>query len=1277
MVNVECPGCSAPYSVSEKRIPAGGLKMRCPKCGTSFMVEDPQGAPAQEPARRPPPKPTLPGHVPGRGLAGRQQSDGRTLRSVGAPPPPPTKKPIFSRTVDVESAAPASSEPIPEMGGGEDLSVDGLFQAAEQAALDGPPARKTSDGHAAPDAGGFDEGGFGVLDLPLPAMDRNTVAGGGMGGADLPVPAAGPDDLPMAAGMGDDLPMPAGMGAGLPMAAGGHDDLPMPAGEFDLPMPAGGHDDLPMPADEFDLPMPASMGTDLPLPATDGSDLPMPADGAANLPMASAGNLPMASAGLPSPGGQMPMRGGKLPEVVDGNGSEPTAIKTLGGGISQFGGADLDDELPPPPHGATAPFGTAGMDEAFLAEGAFPGASPDDSGGLPRPPTLSGDDFSAELEADRPAPPKAPAPPKRERGDAVGGEFDIDQVEHATVDGTRLPPTDLDEPEQRGEEEDEDGAPLVKLKKRRRKLRIALAVVPLLAIGGGALSLTPMGPYGYYAISDALNASNYRDALTSFRNDARPKLGMDTSAEAEAIMNRARTTQTQMARFAPMKAYTAHLAFVNSLRFGAHSENDAVGKQLLESLADQDASPLILLARAGRMAVDGKLDSALPQLESLASQNASDIDIASMAAEVALKAKKAKKALTLWKAAAKIEKSARTRYGLARALLTNGQTAEAIKIAQEVLALSKNHAGARTLLAKTLWQNNKTEDEAVVLLKEVTNKGPIRSAASSSELVAALNMLGHVHLIHARISAAEKAFKAALKIEPQSLPALVGNGEQLFISGRYAEAVASFEAAARVAPKDLTAAIGIAKVMLAQERVKEALKALLALAKKNKDPLIGFWLGRAYLRKGKRKLAEAAYRQAIKDGGTKPGAISAYVALADLLGSLDRTPEADALLALASAKLPNSINLHIAKGDVALKSGKLDEAQAEFVAALAIDEENLAAQFKLGVAHSRKRDFGTAAKMFDKVGEHDANYPDLALERAIIYEETGQTKKALKMLEDAVKAHPNNDDLKLRFGSILVISGQARNAVKWLFQVYGNRRTSPEVNHFLGRAYLLDNEPTKALSFLKSAARTDPNRAEYHLYLGWAANNAGQLAEAEKAINKALALDKNLADAYWQRGVLLQKQGKIDQSLEDLKIALEKRPSRYQAHAAMAVCFQQQTDWTAAEEAWRKAIDKNDKVPEWRYRLGMILLTHRNQSDAAAKHLLAAVDQVDKMLETKKLRSTPPWLWQANYNLGQALRNSDKKRALKAFKAYYDHVTPDDAYRKDAKQAILDLGGRP
>ncbi|MGH7439523.1 MAG: zinc-ribbon domain-containing protein, partial [Polyangiaceae bacterium] len=38
MLKVECDSCKASYPIDERRVPPTGLKMRCPKCGHSFLV---------------------------------------------------------------------------------------------------------------------------------------------------------------------------------------------------------------------------------------------------------------------------------------------------------------------------------------------------------------------------------------------------------------------------------------------------------------------------------------------------------------------------------------------------------------------------------------------------------------------------------------------------------------------------------------------------------------------------------------------------------------------------------------------------------------------------------------------------------------------------------------------------------------------------------------------------------------------------------------------------------------------------------------------------------------------------------------------------------------------------------------------------------------------------------------------------------------------------------------------------------------------------------------
>ncbi len=1305
MLNVQCPGCSAPYSISEKRVPAGGMKMRCPKCGNSFNV-------------------AADGSVSTEGAAASPQPGGRALQSIGAPMPPRTKKPLFA--------------PRPQSS---DVSVDDLFQAAERGGDQKRAQTMVRGGQGAgPDAG------FGVVDLGLPGSGDDLPPSDDGGMQDLPSPAqsSGFDDLPAMKGQGtfDDLPAPAGKGPAsdfddlpartaimqhpddlpAPKARGQFDNLPAPRAEDDdIPQPTavmrqpspakaklpkpGQFDDLPSPAKYDHLPSPAkydhlpspakfdnlpspakfdnlpspSRFGDLPTPAGFG-ELPTP-DGFGELPdlmgdlpsPAPFGNLPSVGGNLPAIGGNLPAIGGNLP-AVGGN------LPVIGGNLPNLGGSLPErakfDHLPtksgslpvprldappvPPPPPPRTP---AALDVDFPS-GDF---ADDDQGTLAKPPDemLSNDD---ELEA-----PKAPAPPPpRRQGGGVGDEFQVEEGPGASI--TQFTPEVGEAPPAPPVAGDNE-APLVKVKKKRKALRMMLAVVPMVAIAGGALSLTSMGPYGYYAISDALNRKEFDAQLAQFRATAREKLGGDVSADAQELVGQARAQQEIEPRFAPIASYTSFLAFLNSMRFGKQSEYDAVGKDLLDRIGSREPGLLLELGRAAKLASEGKYDDALARATELAEQNVEDIDAAALAGEIALIAKKNDDALARWGAAVKIEKTARTLYGLARAQLAAGKEKEAVATAEKVVAMSKAHAGSRTLIASTMWDRDASEAKAKALLEEVIDvKGKVRPVASTWELVRAYNMLGYLHLKHSRISAAEQTFGEALKIEPGSEDALIGNGELSYEAGRYADAMARYEAAKAANAESVAAAVGIAKVKLAQEMAKEALVDLQALAQKSEDPEVGYWLGRTFLALGKRDEAEKAYRKAIERGGKDRGVVHAYVALADLLLSRDKNDEAAKVLEDAAAKLPNNVELHYAKGDVALKAGRLDEATSEFGKALAIDDQNIASMFKLGVAHRRAREFDAAKAEYEKVGKVDANYPGLALEWGLWYGDNNQTEKALEMYTNALKKATDDVDLMLRVGSTQVLSGHAHEAVELLMTVYGRRRNSPEVNYFLGRAYLQQHEATKAMQYLQNAVHGEPQNAEYQLYYGWAAGEVdGQEVEAEQAIAHALELDKSLADAYWQRGLLAMRKGKFGDALSDLQTALDKKPTLYQAYAGIAECYEQQTQIDKAVQAWRKAIDGDDSVPEWHYRLAKRL--EEKDKKTAEEHYLKAVEYMNLEMETKKVGS-PLWLYDANYRLGEALRFRDKPRALKAFLDYMKLAPPDDVYRKDAEDAIHALGGR-
>ena len=253
-----------------------------------------------------------------------------------------------------------------------------------------------------------------------------------------------------------------------------------------------------------------------------------------------------------------------------------------------------------------------------------------------------------------------------------------------------------------------------------------------------------------------------------------------------------------------------------------------------------------------------------------------------------------------------------------------------------------------------------------------------------------------------------------------------------------------------------------------------------------------------------------------------------------------------------------------------------------------------------------------------------------------------------------------------------------------LRKVLEKRPTSAEAHHFIGRAMMLKGrgEQADALRYLKRAVDLDPNRAEFHVYLAWAANDAqpAQLELARDEIDKALALDKLNPEAYWQKGVLERMQGAIEDAIKDEKRALALRPSRYEAHATLAECYEDKNDEGAAAGEWTRAIagDGNATNPDgtvphpyWHFRYGKLLTEHGNAGGGLAQLLPAA-------LAAEKMEPRPGWLGNVEFLVAEALRKAGRKNdAVEHYRRFLEIAPVNSPDRADAQAALLQLtGGR-
>jgi len=193
---VTCPGCTAKFRVKDEMIPAGGAKMKCPKCATMFAArraDDPAGSPIPQPIMFEgalTAEPAAP--APGQTQQAAREWDAQMSGEVARPPRDP-----FYEANPLVAAAPASALPA---------FVSASIMAAGPIRPDGPPSTLPPPGEISDP--------FAHIDLTAPASQP--LAGAGASGANraaaapTAIASAAPATALTAGGTGE--PSPGGSG---------------------------------------------------------------------------------------------------------------------------------------------------------------------------------------------------------------------------------------------------------------------------------------------------------------------------------------------------------------------------------------------------------------------------------------------------------------------------------------------------------------------------------------------------------------------------------------------------------------------------------------------------------------------------------------------------------------------------------------------------------------------------------------------------------------------------------------------------------------------------------------------------------------------------------------------------------------------------------------------------------------------------------------------------------------------------------------------------------
>jgi tetratricopeptide (TPR) repeat protein len=1134
VIKVECISCKNPYELDEKRLPASGLRMRCPKCGVSLLVfadgrvqaapppVAPPGAFGNAPRPIPSPGPVVPRPVvpppdlgrvplpatPARGALGRAAlTDDLDLPASVSAPRPPTALGALELQPGAGSDADAFEEldlpALPKAA----LPKAALPKAALPAAgLDsdlpapkaGPPAglpavsSRSAFGVAAPPA------------VPAPPEPPSPIDAGAAGELDLPAlrgASAGPPldlDLPAplakgapAVAMDLDLPAPVAKRPGGP--AGPSIDLPPLSGaspELELPDPLGARG---APDDLGPVDLPAVRGAPLEL------DLPAPLRGGAR-------GLEL---DLPAPRGKAALAAPGTPfDDLDGadlSASRPGAVG------SPLGGLDL-----PAPRGALdLPEPGFGALDLPAPRGAVDLPAPRDALDLPAPlgavdlpqPSLGLDLPSPRSSVDLPSP--------------VGNsELSLAPrlAAHAAVEASarasQIPSFDLPIPASGQSLPSMDSMP-----------RTSLPSMPGAAPSFGGLELplpearpaaAAPGPaprmHGEIELPGgeaALNAAGTEfsglpsetSAVPPMALPLRPSGGGTTTKQPAAKTSKpARTAAFVVGGLVLLVLLGGALSFTPAGPFGSY-----FFERFLPGAGD-DASVARVLAEADQLALADSYSSSTEALRVLAVE--------------------------------------RRTAGLNRTLLARSLLHECL----HVLRWNDSGGAARAAAIRQRLEERGTDDPALALAlaaDELRSDHPDRALALVGRARAHAPSDPLVDLVEAEAALASEDAASALQAFQQALAH--GGGAR--------------------------AQWGIARALEnggAAEALLEAVEATLALSPRHGDAL----LMRAQLAhaRGNDDAAMADLRAVVglDPIGEPPAPIVSPPALRGeayaLLGALH---EDAGRLAQALEAYNAAVDADSTRADALLGAGRvlLVDRPAEALTRFeSVMERPDASETMLASGRSAGQDarLGGARAMLD-------------LDR---------DEEAKAVLENLVTERPEDPEFHLWLGRAHVALSESEEAEASYREAIRLAPESLDGYLFLARLYVSDDRDTDAVQALADARDHVPESASMREGLGTYELGLNRLPEAIAEFRRALAIDHALPAARFGLGVALRRSGAYDDALASFEELSRIDPGHPGLALERGLVFEQRGQSDRAVEFYAQALLQDPENPELLLRLG-------------------------------------------------------------------------------------------
>ncbi len=275
-------------------------------------------------------------------------------------------------------------------------------------------------------------------------------------------------------------------------------------------------------------------------------------------------------------------------------------------------------------------------------------------------------------------------------------------------------------------------------------------------------------------------------------------------------------------------------------------------------------------------------------------------------------------------------------------------------------------------------------------------------------------------------------------------------------------------------------------------------------------------------------------------------------------------------------------------------------------------EENLSANYLLGLIESTSRNYSRAVKLYDKVLKEDPNHFESKYNKALSLHKNGELDLALEAYQEVIKQKPDFEDALNNIAYIHKVQNNLVEAGKYILKIVGNNKNSLNLE-----SEIREIEPTlkdedfqkaiklnesgkniEALEILDSLLNKYPNRFEILHSIATIYFFNSQYNEAITYFEKILSCKGHEDVAYYGVGLCNQRMNNYDKAVKYYDKTLEINPEYQDAMNNAGLIYFENKKFDKADQYYQRSMKTNNKHFHTLINLGALRTQEDNYSEA-------------------------------------------------------------------------------